>query len=92
MNTFCVYYDLDHPDQQYPLISAYLCNFPAFTRMGERMWLINTNTSSSSIISEINALNMPRGFRVMIIRAGEDWASHGLREQTAAWLKHNWRP
>ena len=92
MNTFCVYYDLEEPDGQYQILSNYLCSFPGFTRVGERMWLINTNTTCANIRDEVYGLNMPAGFVLMICKVGEDWAAHGLRDQTSQWLRNDWKP
>ena len=91
MNTICVYYDLANQDQDNRLIN-YLKSFNGFAKAGARIWFVNSNKSCAQIRDEINHLNIPTEYRILVFRVGETWSSINLKPETSTWLHEKWTP
>ena len=91
MNTICVYYDLDKPDQDNKLIS-YLESFNGFAKAGARMWFVNSNKSCAQIRDQIIHLNIPTEHRILVFKVGDTWSSINLKPETSTWLDQNLKP
>lgn len=92
MNTKCVYYDLNLPDNQFARFINYLKAFNGFAKAAASMWFINSNKTCAEIRDEMIHLNLPSGQRIMVFNVGDTWSSIGLRPETSSWLHENWKP
>lgn len=92
MKTLCIYYDLNHSNQQYRILISYLETFQSFTQAGDRIWFINTNKDCSEIRTEIDKLPMQDGYKSIVFEVGKDWSAQGIQSQTADWMKKDWTP
>jgi len=92
MNTLCIYYDLNDPQHQYNTLINYLEQFKGYAQAGSRVWFVNSDKDCKTVRDDINELGMPEGDRIIVFKVGNDWQSHGLKPETANWIKINWLP
>ena len=89
MKIYCIYFDLNEPEQQLTLITDYLRSFNAGIRAGDNLWFVKSTKSPQQIRDNINALNMLSGYHVLAFETGSKWATHNTRDIVDSWMgKH----
>ena len=89
MKIYCVYFDLNEPDQQFDAITHYLSHFNAGVSAGSRAWFVKSTKSPEQIRDEICSLSMPSGFQVVVFEVAGKWTTCNIRDEVNSWMgKH----
>jgi hypothetical protein len=89
MKIFCVYFDLNEPDQQLDAVINYLSHFNAGISAGSRAWFVKSTKTPEQIRDEMCALPIPTGFSILVFEVSSNWKSCNVRDEVNSWMgKH----
>lgn len=87
MSSYLVTYDLGGPGRDYEGLYEYLRSTGTYSRILESVWIVVSNTTSSSAIRIGAEKHLDQNDKIFVAKLTGESSWRGLPDETAKWIK-----
>jgi|APCry1669190731_1035312.scaffolds.fasta_scaffold00968_7 hypothetical protein len=89
MTTKLIVYQLQDYDTDYATISEYIKKRPDYIKVMERVWIVRTQKTASSIRTALSQLISSPAKILVVDVTGSNWSSYGISTDRVAWMQES---